>query len=153
MKYTRSNVIRGLIIYPLGDTIATLVLNEFSLTRLFGMMLVGGLLYSLEIPAWFSFINTRYTGMKRTLMALAYFNPLWIARHLIFILLFSGQISMIQWSLLSIVLKSFAVNLPVALAANYLIQNKIPLNWRFFSSAVFSSLMAVYYALSSVIFK
>ncbi len=153
MKYNLSNVTRGLIIYPLGDTIAALLMNEFSVTRLIGMMLVGALIYSLEIPAWFSYINTRYTGMQRTLMAMLYFNPLWIARHLLFIFFFSGQISLIHWSIFTIALKSFAVNLPVAFAANYIIQNKLPLHWRFFSSALFSSLMAVYYALSSVIFK
>lgn len=153
MKYSLSDVTRGLIIYPLGDTIAALLMHEFSITRLIGMMLVGALVYSLEIPAWFSYINKRYTGMQRTLMAMLYFNPLWIARHLLFIFLFSGQISLIHWSIFSIALKSFAVNLPVAFAANYLIQNKLPLHWRFLSSAVFSSLMAVYYALSSVIFK
>ncbi len=117
------------------------------------MGVVGGLIYSLEIPAWFSYINGRYRGMQRTLMAMLYFNPLWIARHLLFIFFFSGQISMVHWSILTIALKSFAVNLPVAFAANYIIQNKLPLNWRFFSSAVFSSLMAIYYALSRVIFK
>lgn len=153
MNYNFADVRRGVIIYPLGDTIAALLMNEFSITRLLGMILVGGLIYSLEIPAWFSWINERYIGMQRTLMAMLYFNPLWIARHLFFIFLFSGQISMIHWSILNIALKAFAVNLPVAFAANYIIQNKLPLSWRFFSSAVFSSLMAIYYALSRVIFK
>ena len=153
MKYIFADVRRGVIIYPLGDTIAALLMNEFSVTRLLGMVLVGGLIYSLEIPAWFSWINKRYTGMQRTLMAMLYFNPLWIARHLLFLFLFSGQIAMIHWTILSIALKSFAVNLPIAFAANYIIQNKLPLSWRFFSSAVFSSLMAIYYALSMVIFK
>ena len=144
---------RGLIIYPLGDTVAALLMHEFSVYRLLGMMVAGGLIYSLEIPAWFSYINRRYGGMQRTLMAMLYFNPLWIARHLLFIFLFTGQISMIHWSIITIALKSFAVNLPLAFAVNYIIQNKLPLSWRFFSSAVFSSLMAVYYALSRVIFK
>lgn len=146
-------MIRGLIIYPLGDTIAALILHEFSIYRLLGMMVVGGLIYSLEIPAWFSYINERFTGIGRTLMAMLYFNPLWIARHLVFIFLFTGQVSTIHWSILIIALKSFAVNVPVAFTANYVIQNKLPLRWRFLSSAVFSSLMAIYYALSRVIFK
>ncbi len=153
MKYKRSDITRGVIIYPLGDTVAALLMHEFSVQRLLGMVVVGGLIYSLEIPAWFCYINERYRGMQRTLMAMLYFNPLWIARHLLFIFFFSGQISMVHWSILTIALKSFAVNLPVAFAANYIIQNKLPLNWRFFSSAVFSSLMAIYYALSRVIFK
>ncbi|MCD4709108.1 MAG: hypothetical protein K8S62_15405 [Candidatus Sabulitectum sp.] len=153
MKYKLANVIRGLIIYPLGDTIAALLTREFSIERLLGMMVAGGLVYSLEIPAWFAYINDRYNGMQRTLMAMLYFNPLWIARHLLFIFLLTGQTSAVHWSILTIALKSFAVNLPLAFAANYIIQNKLPLHWRFFSSAVFSSLMAIYYALSGVIFK
>ncbi|MEA3265847.1 MAG: hypothetical protein U9P42_02745 [Candidatus Fermentibacteria bacterium] len=153
MRYRLADITRGLVIYPLGDSVAALLMHEFSVQRLLGMVVVGGLIYSLEIPAWFSYINGKYSGVQRTLMAMLYFNPLWIARHLLFIFLFSGQISMVHWSILTIALKSFAVNLPVAFAANYIIQNKLPLNWRFFSSAVFSSLMAIYYALSRVIFK
>ena len=153
MKYKLSDVTRGMIIYPLGDSIAALLMDEFSVQRLLGMMIVGGLIYSLEIPTWFSYISRRYKGTARTLMAILYFNPLWIARHLLFILLFTGRISTVHWSLLTIALKSFAFNLPIAFAANYLIQNKLSLSWRFFYSAVFSSLMAIYYALSRVIFK
>ncbi len=59
----------------------------------------------------------------------------------------------INLGLFIIVLKSFTVNIPVAFAANYIIQNKIQLKYRFLSSAIFSSLMAIYYALSVVIFK
>jgi hypothetical protein len=153
LKYRLKDVIRGLIIYPVGDTVAALLLHEFSVYRLLGIAVVGGLVYSLEIPAWFSCINGRYSGLKRTLMATLYFNPLWIARHLMFIYLFSGEMSIIDWSLFSVALKSFAINLPLAIAANYIIQNKLPLSLRFFYSAVFSSLMAIYYALSRVIFR
>ncbi len=152
LKYKRIDIIRGIIIYPLGDSIAAILLNEFSWIRLLGMMLVGGLIYSYEIPKWFAYIS-KYTGVKRTLMAILYFNPLWIARHLIFIAIFSKQFSSINLGLFIIVLKSFAVNIPVAFAANYIIQNKIQLKHRFLASAVFSSLMAIYYALSTVIFK
>lgn len=153
MRYKLTDITRGLIIYPLGDTIAALLLHEFSFYRLLGMMVVGGLIYSLEIPAWFSYINVRYNGMARTMMAMLYFNPLWIARHLFFIYLFSGKVSAIHWSILTVALKSFAVNIPLAVAANHLIQHKLPLRLRFFYSAVFSSLMAIYYAVSRVIFK
>ena len=44
------------------------------------------------------------------------------------------------------------IDIPVSLIANYLIQNKVRLDWRFISSALFSALMAVYYALSETIF-
>ena len=66
--------------------------------------------------------------------------------------LFSGRPEAIDASLLTIGLTSFALNLPVALTANYLIQNRLPLRWRLTGSASFSALMAVYYALSEVWF-
>ena len=40
----------------------------------------------------------------------------------------------------------------VALPVNYLIQNYMPLTWRFFASSVFSGLLAIYFALSEVLF-
>ena len=149
----KADIIRGLFIYAAGDTAAALLTCGFSITRLLGVMAVGGLIYSFEIPAWFSWLNLRFRGCKRTLMAVLYFNPLWIARHLCFISLFSGKTEDVSVNLLFIVIKGFAVNIPVVFAANYLIQNRISLKWRFLSSAVFSSLMAVYYPLCRVIFK
>jgi hypothetical protein len=41
--------------------------------------------------------------------------------------------------------------MPVALAANYLIQNRLALRWRVMSAG-FSAIMAVYYAMSEVWF-
>ena len=157
--YRASDCRRGVLIYSTGDTVASLLLAQFSLTRLAGMMLVGGSLYALEIPAWFRLIDRRTRGleglggsMARTGLALLYFNPLWIARHMMFIQAFSGNWDSIGWGLLTKGLLSFSANVPVAFAANYFIQNRIPLNWRFLASAVFSSLMAIYYAMSQVIF-
>ncbi len=77
-----TDVVRGMLIYPAGDTAAALLTGGFSPLRLAGMMVVGGLLYAWEIPAWFRWINARYTGAARAAMAVLYFNPLWIARHL-----------------------------------------------------------------------
>jgi len=148
-----SNVLKGLVIYSAGDTIAALFTGAFSLTRLVGIMAVGGFIYSWEIPAWFDYINGRFRGLQRVAMAVAYFNPLWIARHLALICILTGQGDGIGTGLLIISLKSFAANLPVALAANYLIQIRIPLGWRFFASEVFSSIMAIYYPLCGVIFR
>ena len=123
------------------------------------MMIIGGTVYAFEIPNYFKWIDAKTTGidnlrgsLSRTGLAILYFNPLWIARHLLFIQILKGGWSGINVSLLSLGLYSFAVNVPVALTANYVIQNKIPLKWRFFSSAVFSSLMAIYYAMSRIIF-
>ncbi|MBU6122913.1 hypothetical protein [Hymenobacter siberiensis] len=47
------NHVRGFLIYAAGDTAAALLLHQFSWLRLLGMALVGGLLYSTEVPAYF----------------------------------------------------------------------------------------------------
>lgn len=148
-----------MLVYATGDTAASIILSQFMLSRLAGMLLVGGGVYALEIPRYFRFIQRRTAGMEgisasmaRTGLALLYFNPLWIARHLLFIEVFSFHWQAITPDLLRLGLLSFTVNIPVTFAANYLIQNRIPLEWRFMASAVFSSLMAVYYALSRVLF-
>lgn len=145
---------QGLLIYATGDAIAAWVTGEFQWTRLLGMMLVGGTVYALEIPNYFRWIARRAGGCGwcRSVLALLYFNPLWIARHLLFIRLFSGQWDAIGWELLRLGAWSFAANIPVSFIANYLIQNRVPPPWRFVGSAVFSALMAVYYALSGVLF-
>ena len=124
-----------------------------------GMMFIGGTVYAFEIPNYFRWIDLKTTGMRglkgafsRAGLAILYFNPIWIARHLLFIQILQGSPSSISWNLLRLGLYAFIANVPVAFAANYVIQNRIPLKWRFFSSAVFSSMMAIYYALSQVIF-
>lgn len=159
MIYTRSNAFRGALIYAAGDTVAAFILGQFSIWRLLGMMLVGGTLYALEIPNYFRWIDKQISpaaGVKSSLqkagLAMLYFNPLWIARHLLFIKVFSGEWLTISWSLLATATWSFVLNIPLSLLANYLIQNRVPLKWRFTGSAVFSGLMAIYYALSAVWF-
>ncbi len=124
-----------------------------------GMMFVGGTVYAFEIPNYFRWIDTNTAGMSglrgslsRAGLAILYFNPLWIARHLLFIQMLQGNWGSINWTLLRLGLYSFAANVPVAFTGNYVTQNRIPLRWRFLSSAVFSSLLAVYYALSQAIF-
>ena len=160
MTYSKNSILRGAIIYASGDTIAALILNEFTFIRLLGMVFIGATVYAFEIPNYFAWIEKRtknLTGLKlqvyKTSLAILYFNPLWISRHLFFIMLFSNQIGELSWSLIRIGSLSFLVNIPLSIIANYVIQNKIRLRWRFFSSAVFSALMAIYYALSVVFFK
>ena len=135
------------------------MLHEFNWERLFGMVMVGATFYAFEIPNYFNWIDRKTAGqsgqrrwLSRSLWAILYFNPLWIARHLFFIKLFSGQFDAINTGLLRVAFWSFMVNIPISFVANALIQNKIHLKWRFFASAVFSALMAVYYAASLVIF-
>ena len=160
LSYSINNILRGAIIYASGDTIAAFILNEFSLWRLLGMILIGATIYAFEIPNYFAWIDRKtknHSGIKlqlfKTSLAILYFNPLWISRHLLFIILVSGQFGDISWDLLRIGALSFLVNIPISIIANYIIQNVIKLKWRFFSSAVFSALMAIYYALSVVLFK
>jgi hypothetical protein len=148
------------LIYSTGDTIASLILSDFSPVRMLGMMLIGGTVYAFEIPNYFRWIDEkteRRTGFRgslsRTGLAILYFNPLWIARHLLFIQILSGNWDSIGWNLLRLGTYSFAANAPVAFTANYLIQNRVQFKWRFFCSAAFSSVMAIYYAMSQVIFK
>ena len=160
LQYTKANVLRGALIYSSGDLIASILLGEFSVYRLLGMMIIGATLYAFEIPNYFAWIDIKtkgLTGTKKTLvktgLAILYFNPLWIARHLLFIKLFSDNFNQIDLNLLEIAWLSFLVNIPISFVANYLIQNKVKLNWRFLASAIFSALMAIYYALSEVIFN
>ncbi|UII34256.1 hypothetical protein LVD17_10585 [Fulvivirga ulvae] len=161
LEYKRSNILRGGLIYCTGDTIAALLLNEFSLIRLIVMVIVGATLYAFEIPNYFRWIDSKtaaYKGIRKslfkTLLALLYFNPLWIARHVFFIKISMMPLLQISlYSMLSIAFYSFLVNVPISFIANYLIQNKINLRWRFMASAIFSALMAIYYAMSTAWFS
>jgi len=159
MQYLRKNIIKGAIIYSAGDTIASLILNEFNIVRLLGMILIGATIYAFEIPNYFAWIDKKTSSYKnakrwlgKTIWAIIYFNPLWIARHLLFIKLFSGNLDQISLDLLRIALLSFITNIPISFVANFIIQNKVHLKWRFFASAIFSALMAIYYALCLSIF-
>ena len=159
MIYTKKNILKGAIIYSIGDAIAALFLHEFSITRFLGMAFVGATIYAFEIPNVFIWIDKKtqhLQGVKKTLtktlLAILYFNPLWIARHLFFIKLFSQKYDSINLHLLEIAWWSFLINIPISFLANYLIQNKIKLENRFLASAIFSGIMAIYYALSETLF-
>jgi hypothetical protein len=158
-KYNWANILRGALIYAAGDTIASLLLGDFMWSRMLGISLVGATFYAFEIPNYFDWIEKKVKGEKgflpalhKTGLAILYFNPIWIARHLLFIELFSCHWEGISWGLLRIGLYSFLANIPLSLLGNYVIQNVVRLPWRFFASAVFSALMAIYYALSMVLF-
>ena len=123
-------------------------------------MFIGATVYAFEIPNYFDWIVTKtkhLIGLKASLvktgLAILYFNPIWIARHLLFIKLFSGKLDAIGWHILEIALWSFLANILISFIANYFIQNRFKLKWRFLASAVFSALMAIYYALSETLFS
>lgn len=145
--------LRGGLIYCGGDSAATLIAGEFLYGRALGLFLTGSLLYAWEIGAYFAWIERRAEQpWLRALLAQAWFNPLWIARHLLLIRVFSGRWQAIDWDLLQIAWSSFWHIVPIGLLMNYLIQNRIALKWRFLASATYSALMAIYLALSEVWF-
>jgi len=159
LTYKLPNILKGGIIYAAGDTIATLISYDFSLVRLIGIFVIGATIYAFEIPNYFKWIDKKIeaTGsfanaVKRASLAMIYFNPLWISRHMLFILLLTEDYDGIGVGLLEKGLLSFLFSIPFSLVANYLIQNKFSLKNRFIASAVFSGLMAIYYSLSNTWF-
>ena len=166
-----------MLIYGVGDTIAALLSGEFVLLRLIGMSLVGALIYGAEIPHYFRWVDEKTQDHKaqekhlkssegkrenlpvlrqywkrslhRTLLAMLYFNPLWVTRHLVFIAFFSGVVDSISLSLFYVALHSFLIAIPITATTNLFIQNIIPLTYRFMASAFFSCSMAIYYPLMS----
>lgn len=116
------------------------------------MLAIGASLYAWEVGRYFRWIDERCPNRPwlRAGMAMGYFNPLWISRHMAFILILSGRGAELSWGLLLVGLKSFLGAVPASVAGNYLIQNRLRFEWRFAASATFSGLMAVYYALSEL---
>ena len=160
LHYKKSNILKGALIYSAGDSVAAFLMDEFSIYRLLGMMFIGASVYAFEIPNYFDWIvrkTERLKDIKATLtktgLAILYFNPLWIARHLLFINLFSGEFEDINFNLLRIAFWSFLTNILISFIANYFIQNRFKMKWRFMASAAFSAVMAIYYALSETIFS
>ncbi len=150
----------GALIYLTGDSIAALITEQFTVWRALGIVLVGASFYAFEIQSYFAWIERKMQNIPdqkrkfyKTFLALVYFNPLWIARHMVFIALFSGKISDVDTQVLWLALTGFVYNIPVSILANYLIQNVVPLHWRFPASASFSGLMAIYYSLIPMLFS
>lgn len=159
LQFKHSDILKGLLVYSIGDSIAAVMLDEFQLTRVLGIMLIGSTLYAFEIPNYFNWIQSKtktkvghIKSIQKTLLALLYFNPLWIFRHLLFIKIFSFEFGFSITTLFTVSFFSFIVNIPISIFGNFIIQNKIKLNNRFLASAIFSALMAIYYALSETIF-
>ena len=146
--------------YGIGDSIATLLVNNFSWTRLLGIIIIGSTIYALEIPNYFNWIETKIKNkiakkkaFQKTLLALIYFNPIWIFRHLVFLKWFSNDFEFSYKGLFIISIYSFLINIPISIFGNFIIQNKISLKYRFLASGIFSALMAIYYALSETFYS
>jgi hypothetical protein len=155
LVYTKENILRGIFIYSIGDTIATFIGGNVIPLRILGMMALGGSIYAFEIPNYFMWIEKKVSHMKhpksvKTALALCYFNPLWIARHIFFIRLFSNE--EINISIFNIAFKSYLGALPLSIIGNFIIQNILPIKYRFIGSAMFSGFLAIYYALSALYF-
>lgn len=176
-----ANHLVGWLLYPSGDLVAQLITGgQVNWWRALVLMLVGGLVYRLEIPAWFRRLdalsfNTQMLARRpwlrsfsravegatdgarklnwvgRTVGAMVYFNPIWIARHVFFISLVTITASTTLSALLQASLKtgcvSFFTNLPLTIAANYTIQTHVPLRARFLASALLTTLLTVKYAI------
>ena len=157
-KITWKNALIGGSVYAFGDSAATLLTGDFQYQRMLGMFVLGGGLCAWEIPTYFQFLAKRFNksgywnAIERTFLAAIFFNPLWIARHLLFIKVFAGQWQDIALNILTIASKSFIYCFPLSLTVNYINQNKVPLQWRFIVSSCYSALMAIYFALSEVWF-
>ena len=155
---TLKDAFYGGLIYCAGDSVATIINDDFYYPRMLGMLLLGATLYAIEIPAYFRWLDRYFNQLgllnafKRMIMAAVFFNPLWIARHIVFINLFSGHWHNISLHVLSVATLSFLYCLPVALPVNFMIQNSITLSWRFFASSVFSAFMAIYFSMSEMLF-
>lgn len=178
------DVLWGFLIYAVGDLIGQVILRQVSLVRTLGFGFIGGTVYALEIPIWFRLIEgttcrpdeqsrlrwlfrrpaedgvCRFNSLGRTIAALVYFNPVWLARHMFFISCLTslaagtalGSPGTVFVRLIPVACKSFLVKIPLAFIGNYAVQNWIPLRGRFAGSAAFSAVNAVWYAVSKVLF-
>jgi len=157
----KKDVFWGGVLFAIGDTIAALILDQFTVLRLIGMFVIGATVYAFEIPNFFKWIERKtaekYKGVKRkifkTLAVVIFFNPIWIFRHSVFIYLLLGRFQLINASLFQASVVAFLYNMPVSFFGNYFIQNKLELKWRFIVNAIFSALLTTYYSLSSILFN
>lgn len=174
----------GWFMYPAGDLLGQLLMGQFSFSRMIVLTLVGGVIYKWEIPRWFSHIEKqnfkaqtidkykvlkpftqtlengqiKFNWIGKTLCASLYFNPIWIFRHLLFILLAITPLTALVFpdfltSTLIIATISFFTNLPITVVGNYLIQEHLSLKYRFMGSALLTTVLNIKYAIEFVYFS
>ena len=152
------DVVTGGILFTAGDSIGSLIAGDFLYQRMLGMLVIGGSLYAWEIPSYFQHLQRRFNqqgylnALKRALAAGLFFNPLWVARHMLFIKIFAGQWQTISVDILVLATQTFIYCFPFSLLVNYLIQHVFSLRWRFLVSSIYSALTVIYFALSEQIF-
>lgn len=161
MIYTKKDIFWGGVLLVLSDGIAAIATDQLTLTRVVGMFIIGSTLYAFEIPNFFVWIekitSKHLEGFKRkfvkTIAVVIFFNPIWIFRHFAIIYILLGDFELINQQLFLTASVSYLFNIPISIAGNYIIQNKLPLDWRFVGSSVFSVIMTIYYSLSPAIFS
>lgn len=165
------------VLYPAGDGIAQLILGEVSLTRLLALSLVGGIIYQAETPRWFRWLDQwrispataqktpwrwltqpdetqyRLNWIGRMLGSMSLFSPPWITRHMLIL-----KLSTTPWHHIALTstlpelwlaaCKSFLTNLPLSIVGNYIIQARLPLQYRFWGSICMSGIMGIAFALA-----
>lgn len=148
---------RAGVIYGGGDTFANALTGHFELPRVAGITLLGMLTYGPDNHRYFIWLDRRLpdpsTGLQgwgRAVLAIAWFNPLWIARHDLFLIGLSRRFTAEPPNLLLLGLRTFVLIPPISLVANHSIQNRVPLDHRMLASAAFSAMMAVFHALVEV---
>ncbi|EKE02669.1 MAG: hypothetical protein ACD_20C00347G0006 [uncultured bacterium] len=168
-------VLIPILLYPIGDGLGQLISQEFHPYRVLAITIAALLFYQWEIPLWFKLLdnfkiqqgqlknsfnfkillneNGKLNWLGKTIGAISYFNPIWIARHMFILTLGTTPLILINAqsaisNSLILGLKSFIVNLPLSFIGNYVVQNKLPLNYRFLGSVILTCLFTISYALA-----
>ena len=176
---SKDDKLSGLIIYPLGDLIAQLILGEVSFLRLIFVALLGRFVYAIEMPKWFGFLANwnrenspkgifNYFCIKiengyglnwlgKTLGTTFWFHPLWIARHMLVLEManiVTGKTALVDFlpQAVSLGSISFVLQFPVAVVVNYIIICRLNEKSRFIWASIFSGVLAIYYAIARVYF-
>lgn len=181
MNAKTSNLLVGWLVYPAGDLAGQAIMGDINLWRTLIVALAGGIIYRWEVPAWFRFLDRarlseeraqrhrvlavffqatpegrKLNWMGRTLGAMGYFNPLWIARHAFFLSLAGVRdlgLTLIVTESLKRGAASFVTNLPLSVVGNYLVQQKTSPKHRFFASATLTGVLTIKYAIEHALFK
>lgn len=145
-------IVLPVLAYPAGDAVAQMILGGFNPFRSLALLFTAAFFYSIEIPKWFGMLEKYYPSpLGKTIGAVFYFNPLWIARHMLAIKFgescFNLSILLKEIPLcLMLGLKSFLANIPISFIGNYIVQVKVPFQYRFLGSVILTGILAIAYA-------
>ena len=169
------NLAVALLAYPTGDLVGQLIMgDDLNISRLIGVMIAGLIFYQFEVPYWFRFLDRlsfndrdrwiftivtrpdasgrrKLNWIGKTIGAMLYFNPLWIARHVLIISFATTpwiefDFTAVLFQSLELGLRSFVTNLPISIVGNFVVQQCLPLHLRFFGSSVLTMVFNIKYA-------